>query len=181
MTTTAHQLLDHLLDDLKKELCAKMQQDIALELEKKERDLQNMVADMLAEHREEMVELLMNKVHQEIKQEFEMYAEATNDAMDSFVGEMKCQFYEHIEKMVKKEGSLQLQTKMIEEQEKKAEKKEEKKEEEKSVEKEEEKEVSSKMQAGPATNRLFFRRDIFKEKIIEEVESQSLLAKNDYD
>ena len=61
MTTTAHQLLDHLLDDLKKELCAKMQQDIALELEKKERDLQNMVADMLAEHREEMVELLMNK------------------------------------------------------------------------------------------------------------------------
>ena len=60
MTTTAHQLLDHLLDDLKKELCAKMQQDIALELEKKERDLQNMVADMLAEHREEMVELLMN-------------------------------------------------------------------------------------------------------------------------
>ena len=97
--------------------------------------------------------------------------------MDSFVGEMKCQFYEHIEKMVKKEVSLQLQTKMIEEQEKKAEKKEEKKEEEKSVEKE----VSSKMQAGPATNRLFFRRDIFKEKIIEEVESQSLLAKNDYD
>ena len=58
-----------------------MQQDIALELEKKERDLQNMVADMLAEHREEMVELLMNKVHQEIKQEFEMYAEATNAMM----------------------------------------------------------------------------------------------------
>ena len=78
MTTTAHKLLDHLLDDLKKELCAKMQQDIVLELEKKQRDLQNMVADMLAEHREEMVELLMNKVHQEIKQEFEMYAEATN-------------------------------------------------------------------------------------------------------
>lgn len=103
MTTTAHKLLDHLLDDLKKELCAKMQQDIVLELEKKQRDLQNMVADMLAEHREEMVELLMNKVHQEIKQEFEMYAEATNDAMDSFVGDMKCQFYLHIERMVKKE------------------------------------------------------------------------------
>ena len=70
---------------------------------------------------------------------------------------------------------------MIEDQENKGEKKEEKKEEEKSVEKEEEKEVSSKMQAGPATNRLFFRRAIFNEKIIEEVESQSLLAKNDYD
>ena len=122
MTTTAHKLLDHLLDDLKKELCAKMQQDIVLELEKKQRDLQNMVADMLAEHR---VELLMNKVHQEIKQEFEMYAEATNDAMDSFVGDMKCQFYLHIERMVKKEVSLQLQAKMIEEQEKKGEKKEE--------------------------------------------------------
>ena len=61
MTTTAHQLLDHLLDDLKKELCAKMQQDIALELEKKERDLQNMVADMLAERREEIFELLCTK------------------------------------------------------------------------------------------------------------------------
>ena len=113
MTTIAHKLLDHLLDDLKKELCAKMQQDIVLELEKKQRDLQNMVADMLAERREEMFVLLMNKVHQEIKQEFEMYAEATNDAMDSFVGDMKCQFYLHIERMVKKEVSLQLQTKMI--------------------------------------------------------------------
>ena len=98
MTTPAHKLLDHLLNDLKTELCANMQQDIVLELEKKQRDLQNMVADMLAGCREEMVELLMKKVHQEIKQEFEMYAEATNDAMDSFVGDMKCQLYVHIER-----------------------------------------------------------------------------------
>ena len=72
MTTPAHKLLDHLLNDLKTELCANMQQDIVLELEKKQRDLQNMVADMLAERREEMFILLMNRVHQEIIQEFEM-------------------------------------------------------------------------------------------------------------
>ena len=65
MTTPAHKLLDHLLNDLKTELCANMQQDIVLELEKKQRDLQNMVEDMLAERREEMLEVLMNKVHRE--------------------------------------------------------------------------------------------------------------------
>ena len=55
-------------------------------------------------------------------------------------------------------------------------------EEEKEVEKEEEKkEVNSNMQTGPATNQLFFRRNIFKEKIIKEEESQSLLANNDYE
>ena len=54
-----------MLNDLKKELFAKMQQDIVLELEKRKRDLQNMVEDMLAERREEMLEVLMNKVHRE--------------------------------------------------------------------------------------------------------------------
>ena len=39
MTTPAHRLLDHLLDDLKKELFAKMQQNVVLELEKRKRDL----------------------------------------------------------------------------------------------------------------------------------------------
>ena len=111
-----------------------------------------------------------------------MYAQATNDAMDSFVGDMKCQLYVHIESMLEKEVSLQLQAKMSEEQKKKGEKKEEKKEEEKEVEKEEEKkEVNSNIQTGPATNQLFFRRNIFKEKIIKEEESQSLLANNDYE
>ena len=43
-----------------------------------------------------------------------MYAQATNDAMDSFVGDMKCHFYLHIERVVKKEVSLQLQTKPTE-------------------------------------------------------------------
>ena len=88
--------------------------------------------------------------------------------------------------MLEKEVSLQLQAKMSEEQKKKGEKKEEKKEEEKEEEKEvekeeEKKEVNSNMQTGPATNQLFFRRNIFKEKIIKEEESQSLLANNDYE
>ena len=51
MTTPAHRLLDHLLDDLKKELFAKMQQDVVLELEKRKRDLQSMVENMLEERK----------------------------------------------------------------------------------------------------------------------------------
>ena len=204
MTTAAHQLLDHLLDDLKKELFEKMHQNIVLELEKQKRNLQNMVAemlterkgemlvvmmnkvhreimkeqekimkeqekimkeqekmveDMLAQRKEEMLEEMLNKVHREIKQEVEMYAQGTNAAMDDFMGEMKCQLYVHIQKMVEKEVSLQLQ--------KKGDKKEEKKEEEKEEKKQMEKEVKGKV---------FFRRDIFKEKITVEEESQSLLA-----
>ena len=152
MTTAAHQLLDHLLDDLKKELFEKMHQNIVLELEKQKRNLQNMVAemlterkgemlvvmmnkvhreimkeqekimkeqekimkeqekmveDMLAQRKEEMLEEMLNKVHREIKQEVEMYAQGTNAAMDDFMGEMKCQLYVHIQKMVEKEVSLQ--------------------------------------------------------------------------
>ena len=55
MTTAAHQLLDHLLDDLKKELFEKMHQNIVLELEKQKRNLQNMVAEMLTERKGEML------------------------------------------------------------------------------------------------------------------------------
>ena len=54
-----------------------MQQDIVVELEKRKRNLQYMVEDMLAQRRAEMLEVLMDKVHCEIKQEFEMYAQAT--------------------------------------------------------------------------------------------------------
>ena len=74
MTTPAHRLLDHLLDDLKKELFAKMQQNVVLELEKRKRDLQSMVENMLEERRTEMLEVLTGNVHRTIKQEFEMYA-----------------------------------------------------------------------------------------------------------
>ena len=64
-----------------------------------------------------------------------MYAQGTNAAMDDFMGEMKCQLYVHIQKMVEK----------------------------------------------AVKGKVFFRRDIFKEKITEEEESQSLLANNVYD
>ena len=70
MTTPAHRLLDHLLDDLKKELFAKMQQNVVLELEKRKRDLQSMVENMLEERRTEKLEVLTDKVHREIEQEF---------------------------------------------------------------------------------------------------------------
>ena len=109
MTTPAHRLLDHLLDDLKKELFAKMQQNVVLELEKRKRDLQSMVENMLEERRTEMLEVLTDKVHKEIKQEFEMYAQATTDAMDSLMGDMKYQLCVHIERMVEKEVSQRFQ------------------------------------------------------------------------
>ena len=82
-----------------------------------------------------------------------------SDAMDSFMGDMKCQPCVHIERMVEKEVSLQLHAKMSDEQKKKEEKKEEK---------EEKKEVNGNMQTGPTANQFFFRRDIFKETVMEE-------------
>ena len=176
LRTPAHRLLDHLLDDLKKELFAKMQQNVVLELEKRKRDLQSMVENMLEERRTEKLEVLTDKVHREIKQEFEMYAQATTDAMDSLMGDMKYQLCVHIARMVEKEVSLQLHAKMSDEQKKKEDTEEEKREEEK----EEQKEVSGNMQNGPAANRLFYRQDIFKKTVMEE-ESQSLLANNDSD
>ena len=44
-----------------------------------------MVEDMLAQRKEEMLEEMLNKVHREIKQEVEMYAQGTNAAMDDFI------------------------------------------------------------------------------------------------
>ena len=61
LRTPAHRLLDHLLDDLKKELFAKMQQNVVLELEKRKRDLQSMVENMLEERRTEMLKVLWMK------------------------------------------------------------------------------------------------------------------------
>ena len=148
-----------MLDDLKKELFAKMQQNVVLELEKRKRDLQSMVENMLEERRTEMLEVLTDKVHREIKQEFEMYAQATTDAMDSLMGDMKYQLCVHIARLVEKEVSLQLHVKMSDQQEKKEDKRKEERE---------------------AGGRLFFRRDIFKETVMQE-ESQSLLANNDSD
>ena len=84
-----------------------------------------------------------------------MYAQATNDAMDSFMGDMKCQLCVHIERMVKKEVSLQLQAKMSDEQKKKEDTEEEKREEEK--------EVNGNMQPSQQQTG-FFRGGIFSRK-----------------
>ena len=60
-----------------------------------------------------------------------MCAQATNDAMDSIMGDMKCQLCVHIERMVEKEVSLQLHAKMSDDQKEKEDTEEEKREEEK--------------------------------------------------
>ena len=87
--STAHRLLDKLVEDLKTELFARMHEYIVVELEKREKALQNMVEEMLAEHKAKMLEVFLDKV----KDEVQMFAVGTNDAMDSFFGEMKCQLH----------------------------------------------------------------------------------------
>ena len=110
MSDAAHRLLDNLVNDLKTKLLAKTHEDIVVELEKRERALQIMVEEMLAEHKAHMLEVFLDKV----KDEVQMFAVATNDAMDSFIGEMKCQLNTHIKRVVEKEVALQLQAKMQE-------------------------------------------------------------------
>ena len=44
-------LLDNLVKDLRTNLFAKKRQDIAVELDKRQKALQNMVEEMLAEHK----------------------------------------------------------------------------------------------------------------------------------
>ena len=87
MSNAAHRLLDKLVEDLKTELFARMHEYIVVELEKREKALQNMVEEMLAEHKAKMLEVFL------VKDEVQMFAVATNDAMDSFIGEMKCQLH----------------------------------------------------------------------------------------
>ena len=82
MSNAAHRLLDKLVEDLKTELFARIHEYIVVELEKREKALQNMVEEMLAEHKAKMLEVFLV---------FQMFAVATNDAMDSFIEEMKCQ------------------------------------------------------------------------------------------
>ena len=47
MSNAAHRLLDKLVEDLKTELFASMHECIVVELEKREKALQNMVEEML--------------------------------------------------------------------------------------------------------------------------------------
>ena len=80
-------LLDNLVKDLKTNLFTKTHQDIVVELDKREKALHNMVEEMLAEHKAKMLKVFL------VKDEVQMFAVATNDAMDSFIGEMKCQLH----------------------------------------------------------------------------------------
>ena len=87
MSDAARRLLDNLVKDLKTNLFAKTHQDIVVELDKREKALQNMVEEMLAEHKAKMLEVFL------VKDEAQMFAVATNDAMDSVIGEIKCQLH----------------------------------------------------------------------------------------
>ena len=62
MSDAAHRLLDNLVNDLKTKLLAKTHEDIVVELEKRERALQIMVEEMLAEHKAHMLEVFLDKV-----------------------------------------------------------------------------------------------------------------------
>ena len=57
ISSAAHWRLDNLVEDLKTELFARMHQYIVVELEKREKALQNMVEDMLAQHKAEKLEV----------------------------------------------------------------------------------------------------------------------------
>ena len=87
-----------MVKDLETKPFAKTQQDIVVELDKREKALQEMLAEML--------DVFLDK----LKDAVQMFA--TNDAMDSFIGEMKCQLNTHIKRVVEKEVALQLQAKM---------------------------------------------------------------------
>ena len=62
MSNAAHRLLDKLVEDLKTELFASMHECIVVELDKREKALQNMVEEMLAQRKTEMLEVLCTAV-----------------------------------------------------------------------------------------------------------------------
>ena len=103
MTTAAHQLLDHLLDDLKKELFEKMHQNIVLELEKQKRNLQNMVAEMLTERKGEMLVVMMNKVHREIMKEQEKIMKEQEKMVEDMLAQRKEEMLEEMLNKVHRE------------------------------------------------------------------------------
>ena len=67
--------------------------------------LKSMVQEMLAEHKAQMLQEVMDKVEEEVHN----YTACTNDAMSCFMGEIRSQFYDQIKKEVQREVSIQLQ------------------------------------------------------------------------
>ena len=88
--------MDHLLDDLKKELFEKMHQNIVLELEKQKRNLQNMVAEMLTERKGEMLVVMMNKVHREIMKEQEKIMKEQEKMVEDMLAQRKEEMLEEM-------------------------------------------------------------------------------------
>ena len=161
-TSATHSLLDTLVENLKIELVTKMHADIDGALRKRDNALQAMVQEMLAQHKAQMLDVLMDKVKEEVL----IYTDSTNDAMACFMGDMQCQFNDQIKRLVQREVALQLEAKLLDNKK--------------------EKDDNNKQ------GQIFFRRDMFKKYMEEdqrdmkefdtdfmEEESMSLLANID--
>ena len=141
-TSATHSLLDTLVENLKIELVTKMHADIDRALRKRDNALQAMVQEMLAQHKAQMLDVLMDKVKEEVL----IYTDSTNDAMACFMGDMQCQFNDQIKRLVQREVALQLEAKLVDNKK--------------------EKDDDNNKQG-----QIFFRRDMFK-KYMEEDQSE---------
>ena len=161
-TSATHSLLDTLVENLKIELVTKMHADIDRALRKRDNALEAMVQEMLAQHKAQMLDVLMDKVKEEVL----IYTDSTNDAMACFMGDMQCQFNDQIKRLVQREVALQLEAKLLDNKKEKDDNKKQ--------------------------GQIFFRRDMFKKYMEEdqrdmkefdtdfmEEESMSLLANID--
>ena len=108
-TSATHSLLDTLVENLKIELVTKMHADIDGALRKRDNALQAMVQEMLAQHKAQMLDVLMDKVKEEVL----IYTDSTNDAMACFMGDMQCQFNDQIKRLVQREVAFQLEAKLL--------------------------------------------------------------------
>ena len=108
-TSATHSLLDTLVENLKIELVTKMHADIDRALRKRDNALEAMVQEMLAQHKAQMLDVLMDKVKEEVL----IYTDSTNDAMACFMGDMQCQFNDQIKRLVQREVALQLEAKLL--------------------------------------------------------------------
>ena len=96
-----HILIDNLVEQLRVELLTKLRSDIDGALKQRDRTLKSMVREMLAEHKAQMLQEVMDKVDEEVHN----YTACTDDAMSCFMGEIRSQ----IKKEVQREVSIQLQ------------------------------------------------------------------------
>ena len=105
---------------------------------KRDNALEAMVQEMLAQHKAQMLDVLMDKVKEEVL----IYTDSTNDAMACFMGDMQCQFNDQIKRLVQREVALQLEAKLLDNKK--------------------EKDDNNKQ------GQIFFRRDMFKKYMEED-------------